>query len=40
MKKIYEDLELEIIRFETEDVITSSQDDHENEIDPIQFGGN
>lgn len=40
MKKIYEDLELEIIRFETEDVITSSQDEHENEIDPIQLGGN
>ena len=26
MKKLYEELELEIIRFETEDVITTSDD--------------
>ena len=26
MKKLYEELELEIVRFETEDVITTSDD--------------
>ena len=37
MKKVYEELDLEIIRFETEDVISTS-DNVTDEIDPIAGG--
>ena len=32
MKETYENLELEVIRFETEDVITTSGEDDETEM--------
>ncbi len=34
MKKAYEELELEIIRFESEDVITASRQNETDIIDP------
>ena len=34
MKEHYEDLELEVIRFQTEDVITTSGEDDETEMGP------
>ncbi len=35
MKEIYEELDMEIIVFESEDVITTSGDPYEGEDDPI-----